>query len=120
MILQIGVVFQLADDACRCLGSWEQPAPYHWAAAEGDREPAQTLPFELYLGLQEFAALKIHFPQQSQDKGLALAACYEWFSPAVERWLQVTKAKALHRVRAAIALGKNMKKPFKTPFLTMH
>lgn len=90
---------------CRCLESWEQPPPYHWAVAEGDKEPAQTLPFELYLGLQEFAAMKQHLPIAAADKPLSLVACHEWFTPAVERWLAITKAKALHRVRAAIALG---------------
>lgn len=49
--------------------------------------------------------MKQHLPIAAADKPLSLVACHEWFTPAVERWLAITKAKALHRVRAAIALG---------------
>lgn len=75
---------------------------------EGDKEPADTRPFELYLVLQEFAMLKSHLSVMPQppEKMLALQNYYEWFEPALIRWIMVTKAKALQRVRAAISLDR--------------
>lgn len=41
---------------------------------------------------------------QPPEKQLALQTYHEWFEAAVHRWLAVTKARALNRVRAAIQL----------------
>lgn len=75
---------------------------------EGDKEPADTRPFELFLVLQEFALLKNHLSVMPQppEKTLALQNYYEWFQPALQRWIMVSKARALQRVRAAVALEK--------------
>lgn len=73
---------------------------------EGDKEPADTRPFELYLVLQEFSSLKQHLSVMPQppEKPLALQNFHEWFEPALQRWILVSKARALQRVRAAISL----------------
>lgn len=75
---------------------------------EGDKEPADTRPFELYLVLQEFDSLKVHLTilPQPPEKPLLLQNFHEWFAPIVQRWIMVAKAKALNRVRAAISLDK--------------
>lgn len=75
---------------------------------EGDKEPADTRPFELYLVLQEFELLKNHLTvlPQPPEKPLALQNYHEWFISALQRWIMVSKAKALNRVRAAISLDK--------------
>lgn len=75
---------------------------------EGERDPADTRPFELYLVLQEFAILKNHLSVMPQppEKTLALQNYHEWFEPALQRWIMVGKAKALQRVRAAVQLDK--------------
>lgn len=75
---------------------------------EGDKEPADTRPFELYLVLQEFELLKNHLSvlPQPPEKPLALQTYHDWFVSAVQRWIMVSKAKALNRVRAAIQLDK--------------
>lgn len=73
---------------------------------EGDKEPADTRPFELYLVLQEFSSLKQHLSVMPQppEKPLALQNYYEWFEPALQRWIMVSKARALQRVRSSIQL----------------
>lgn len=43
---------------------------------------------------------------QPPEKPLALQNYHEWFEPALQRWITVSKAKALQRVRAAIILDK--------------
>lgn len=43
---------------------------------------------------------------QPPEKQLALQCFHEWFEPAVQRWLAVSKARALNRVRAAISLDR--------------
>lgn len=43
---------------------------------------------------------------QPPEKPLALQNFYEWFEPAVQRWLMISKAKALQRVRASILLDR--------------
>lgn len=75
---------------------------------EGDKEPADTRPFELYLVLQEFESLKNHLTilPQPPEKPLALQNYHEWFVSSVQRWIMVSKAKALNRVRTAISLDK--------------
>lgn len=71
---------------------------------EGDTEPPDVSPFELYLVLQEFASLREHLPSipVPPEKPLSLQNYHEWFRPSLERWIMVSKAKALQRVRAAI------------------
>lgn len=71
---------------------------------EGDTEPPDVAPFELYLVLQEFANLKKNLPiiPVPPEKPLSLQNYHEWFQPSVERWIMVSKAKALQRVRAAL------------------
>lgn len=73
---------------------------------EGDKEPADTRPFELYLVLQEFSHLRQHLSimPQPPEKPLALQNFHEWFEPALQRWIMVSKARALQRVRASISL----------------
>lgn len=75
---------------------------------EGDKEPADARPFELYLVLQEFEQLKNHLTvlPQPPEKPLALQNYHEWFIGALQRWIMVSKVKALNRVRAAITLDK--------------
>lgn len=43
---------------------------------------------------------------QPPEKPLALQNYHEWFEPAMERWIMVSKAKALQRIRAAILLDR--------------
>lgn len=43
---------------------------------------------------------------QPPEKPLALQNYHEWFEPALERWIMVSKAKALQRIRAAIMLDR--------------
>lgn len=77
-----------------------------YAVLEGDAEPVDTKPFELFLALQEFCQLKRHLSAQPQppEKPLALSNSHEWFIPTLERWMMVSKAKALQRIRAAIRM----------------
>lgn len=76
------------------------------AVLESDKEPADTRPFELYLVLQEFSLLKQHLSimPQPPEKPLALQNFHEWFEAALQRWITMSKARALQRVRAAIQL----------------
>lgn len=77
-----------------------------FANIEGDKDPADTRPFEIFMSLQEFSSLRQHLSIQPQppEKPLGLENYYEWFTPLVEKWLVVSKARALQRVRAAIKL----------------
>lgn len=77
-----------------------------YAVLEGDAEPVDTKPFELFLALQEFCQLKRHLSAQPQppEKPLALSNSHEWFIPTFERWMMISKAKALQRIRAAIRM----------------
>ncbi|CAD7082875.1 unnamed protein product [Hermetia illucens] len=77
-----------------------------FAVLEGDKEPVDIRPFEIYLALQEFSVLKQHLSVMPQppENPLALQNYSEWFMPIIERWLIVSKARALQRVRAAISL----------------
>lgn len=43
---------------------------------------------------------------QPPEKPLALQNFYEWFEPAIQRWLSISKAKSLQRIRAAITLDR--------------
>ncbi|XP_051165972.1 BAI1-associated protein 3 isoform X1 [Leptopilina boulardi] len=61
--------------------------------------------FELYLALQEFMKMKKYLPQ-SDHKTLAICKYYEWFKPAVDKWLDLAKLKAMQRVRRASELDR--------------
>lgn len=78
----------------------------HYTVLEGDTESLDIKPFELFLALQEFCQLKRFLSAQPQppEKPLALGRCHEWFIPVFERWMMISKAKALQRIRAAIRL----------------
>lgn len=62
------------------------------------REPIDTRPFELYLALQEFFALKQHL--SVIEKPLGMHDFHLWFEPFIQRWISVSKAKALQVIRA--------------------
>ncbi|XP_020709879.1 BAI1-associated protein 3 isoform X2 [Athalia rosae] len=61
--------------------------------------------FELYLALQEFVNMKDHLPQ-SDHKNLAICTYYQWFEPAVDKWLDLAKLKAMQRIRRAADLDR--------------
>ncbi|KAG7211433.1 hypothetical protein KM043_010720 [Ampulex compressa] len=61
--------------------------------------------FELYLALQDFVNMKENLPQ-SDHKTLAICKYYEWFRPAVDKWLDLAKLKAIQRVRRAAELDR--------------
>ncbi|XP_046745944.1 BAI1-associated protein 3 isoform X1 [Diprion similis] len=61
--------------------------------------------FELYLALQEFVNMKDHLPQ-SDHKSLAICSYYQWFEPAVDKWLDLAKLKAMQRIRRAADLDR--------------
>ncbi|XP_023290645.1 BAI1-associated protein 3 [Orussus abietinus] len=59
--------------------------------------------FELYLALQELVGAGAHLPP-SDRKGLALCAYYRWFEPALDKWLDLAKLKAVQRMGRAVEL----------------
>ncbi|XP_064637155.1 BAI1-associated protein 3-like isoform X4 [Lineus longissimus] len=61
--------------------------------------------FELYLALQEFTKFRENLPA-SERKSLAVSQHYEWFKPAVERWLPMAKHKLMQRIKKAVELDK--------------
>ncbi|XP_070168041.1 BAI1-associated protein 3 isoform X3 [Polyergus mexicanus] len=61
--------------------------------------------FELYLALQDFVNMKENLPQ-SDHKTLAICKYYEWFRPAVDKWLDLAKLKAVQRIRRAAELDR--------------
>ncbi|XP_055382640.1 BAI1-associated protein 3 isoform X2 [Condylostylus longicornis] len=73
---------------------------------ENNKEIADIRPFELYLALQEFSTYKQNLSCQPQppEKPLALQNYFEWFIPVLERWMVLSKTKALQRVRSSIQL----------------
>ncbi|XP_052860569.1 BAI1-associated protein 3 [Anopheles cruzii] len=75
----------------------------HWTILDHDREP-DTAPFEIYFALQEFHNLKSHLSvtPQPPEKPLGLQNFHEWFEPAVQRWISVSKTKAIQRIKAAV------------------
>lgn len=100
------VLFQLAEEVIKRMSSGLVlgTSLTQCTVLEGDTEPPDVQPFELYLVLQEFVNLKEHLPciPVPPEKPLSLQNFHEWFQPSVERWIMVSKAKALQRVRAAI------------------
>nr|CAD7193595.1 unnamed protein product [Timema douglasi] len=61
--------------------------------------------FELYIAMQEFVSFQEHIPPQDQ-KSLSINFYYQWFEPAVDKWLDVAKFKAMYRIRKAAELNK--------------
>ncbi|XP_078053508.1 BAI1 associated protein 3 isoform X5 [Augochlora pura] len=61
--------------------------------------------FELYLALQDFVIMKENLPQ-SDHKTLAICKFYELFRPAVDKWLDLAKLKAIQRVRKSAELDR--------------
>ncbi|XP_066592429.1 BAI1-associated protein 3 isoform X2 [Prorops nasuta] len=61
--------------------------------------------FELYFALQDFVNMKEHL-SQSDHKSLSITKYHEWFVPAVEKWLDLAKLKAILRVRRAAELDR--------------
>ncbi|XP_069688099.1 BAI1-associated protein 3 isoform X2 [Periplaneta americana] len=61
--------------------------------------------FELYLAMQEMVSFREHLPVPDQ-KALSINLYYEWFEPAVDKWLDVAKFKAVHRIRKAAELNR--------------
>ncbi|KZC11069.1 BAI1-associated protein 3 [Dufourea novaeangliae] len=59
--------------------------------------------FELYIALQDFVIMKENLPQ-SDHKTLATCKYYEWFRPAVDKWLDLAKLKAFQRVQKSTEL----------------
>lgn len=49
--------------------------------------------------------MKKYLPQ-SDHKTLAICKYYEWFKPAVDKWLDLAKLKAMQRVRRASELDR--------------
>lgn len=49
--------------------------------------------------------MKENLPQ-SDHKTLAICKYYEWFRPAVDKWLDLAKLKAVQRVRRAAELDR--------------
>jgi len=49
--------------------------------------------------------MKENLPQ-SDHKTLAICKYYEWFRPAIDKWLDLAKLKAVQRVRRATELDR--------------
>ena len=50
-------------------------------------------------------SMKENLPQ-SDHKTLAICKYYEWFRPAIDKWLDLAKLKAIQRVRRAAELDR--------------
>lgn len=109
--MQLFLFIQLAEEIISRIETGQFPGTIvnHWTILEGDREPADTKPFEIYFALQEFSSLKQHLSvtPQPPEKPLGLQNYHEWFEAPLQRWLSLSKAKMLQRVRVAISLDKN-------------
>ncbi|KAK2182622.1 hypothetical protein NP493_345g04038 [Ridgeia piscesae] len=61
--------------------------------------------FELYLTLHEFCDLKEHLPASERD-GLTITQYYRWYNVPIQRWINISKYKAIKRIKAAVELDK--------------
>ncbi|XP_043486497.1 BAI1-associated protein 3 isoform X1 [Polistes fuscatus] len=61
--------------------------------------------FEFYLALQNFVSMKEKLPLSDQ-KSLIICKYYELFRPAVDKWLDLAKLKAVQRIRRATELDR--------------
>ncbi|XP_024086156.1 BAI1-associated protein 3 isoform X2 [Cimex lectularius] len=59
--------------------------------------------FELYLSIQEFASFRESLPDK---KSLAVHLYYQWFEPAVDKWLDLAKFRAMNRIKKAAELNR--------------
>ncbi|XP_058835849.1 BAI1-associated protein 3 isoform X2 [Topomyia yanbarensis] len=96
---------QLSEEVTNRIESGQLPGTIvnHWSILDNDREP-DTAPFEIYFALQEFHNMKSHLSvtPQPPEKPLGLQNFHEWFEPAVQRWISVSKTKAIQRIKAAV------------------
>ncbi|XP_063228828.1 BAI1-associated protein 3 [Bacillus rossius redtenbacheri] len=74
-------------------------------AAQLQGSQISTSIFELYIAIQEFVAFQ-QYLSPNEQKGLSINGFYQWFEPAVEKWLDVAKLKAMHRIRKAVELNR--------------
>ncbi|KAI4497086.1 hypothetical protein M0802_007832 [Mischocyttarus mexicanus] len=61
--------------------------------------------FEFYLALQNFVSMKEKLPLSDQ-KSLIICKYYELFKPAIDKWLDLAKLKAVQRIRRATELDR--------------
>ncbi|XP_072156728.1 BAI1-associated protein 3 isoform X1 [Bemisia tabaci] len=59
--------------------------------------------FELYLAVQEFASMRENLPDH---KSMPVQNFYQWFEPAVDKWLDLAKVMAMQRIHKAMELNK--------------
>ncbi|XP_055611550.1 BAI1-associated protein 3 isoform X2 [Uranotaenia lowii] len=95
----------LAEEVTNRIESGQLPGTIvnHWTILDNDREP-DIGPFEIYFALQEFYNMKSHLSvtPQPPEKPLGLQNFHEWFEPAIQRWISVSKTKAIQRIKAAV------------------
>jgi BAI1-associated protein 3 len=89
----------------------------HFTVLDG-REPVDTRPFELYLALQEFSSLKQHLSMipVPPEKPLGMQNFHLWFEPFIQRWISVSKAKAVQVSSLEVALKINISINQSIPF----
>lgn len=96
---------QLAEEVANRIESGQLPGSIvnHWTILDNDREP-DIAPFEIYFALQEFHNMKSHLSvtPQPPEKPLGLQNFHEWFEPAVQRWISISKTKAIQRIKASV------------------
>ncbi|XP_065084471.1 BAI1-associated protein 3 isoform X2 [Ochlerotatus camptorhynchus] len=95
----------LAEEVSNRIESGQLPGSIvnHWTILDNDREP-DIAPFEIYFALQQFHNMKSHLSvtPQPPEKPLGLQNFHEWFEPAVQRWISISKTKAIQRIKAAV------------------
>ncbi|XP_021695608.1 BAI1-associated protein 3 isoform X2 [Aedes aegypti] len=95
----------LGEEVTNRIESGQMPGSIvnHWTILDNDREP-DTAPFEIYFALQEFHNMKsnLSVTPQPPEKPLCLQNFHEWFEPAVQRWISISKTKAIQRIKAAV------------------
>ncbi|XP_049958589.1 BAI1-associated protein 3 [Schistocerca serialis cubense] len=101
-------IFEVQGDigpqvAALCV-QFQSPSPPDDASLPAGCEIGTAI-FELYLALQEFVSFRDHLSPVDQ-KSLSINCYYEWFEPALDRWLDVSKFKAMHRIHKAAELNK--------------
>ncbi|XP_065210917.1 BAI1-associated protein 3 isoform X2 [Planococcus citri] len=58
--------------------------------------------FELYFVVQEFASFQEHISNRSNG----IMCYYNWFEPAIDKWIDLAKFKALRRIKKGIELNR--------------
>ncbi|XKL63074.1 hypothetical protein PGB90_005438 [Kerria lacca] len=58
--------------------------------------------FELYFVVQEFASFQEHLP----NKTSSIVTYYTWFEPAVDKWIDLAKYKALKRIKKGVEINR--------------